>query len=145
MTTTFKRYFISGHLDLSPSKFAEKYETQIRDAAAEDGGCASFVVGDARGTDTFAQDLLNELGVERDRVLVYHIGEQPRNNKHNWPTRGGFRSDSQRDAAMTEDSTHDILYFRTEEEARELYGVHYKKRVSGTEKNANRRLAKSKK
>lgn len=50
------------------------------------------------------------------------------------------RGHTDRDAAMTRASHYDILRFRTEEECRALYGQAYRKRVSGTEKNALRRL-----
>lgn len=45
----------------------------------------------------------------------------------------------QRDAAMTAASDYDILYVRTEEESRALYGPRYRPRVSATELNRRRR------
>lgn len=134
-----QRFFISGHTDLPHSEFLEKYEAQIRDAAWADDGNTSFVVGDSCGVDTFAQELLHEMGVDHDRVLVYHIGEKPRNNTHKWPTCGGFKGHSQKDAAMTKDSTHDILYIRTQEESKAFYGESYYPRKSATQKNQERR------
>jgi hypothetical protein len=99
-------YFISGHLDLSDEEFSANYAGRIR-AAADEG--ASFVVGDARGTDAKAQDLLHALGCPR--VTVYHLFVSPRNNA-GFTTRGGFDSDGSRDAAMTEASDNDIAWVR---------------------------------
>ena len=44
-----------------------------------------------------------------------------------------------RDARMTAASDFDILYVRTDEEAREFYGERWRKRVSATEMNRDRR------
>lgn len=44
-----------------------------------------------------------------------------------------------RDAAMTRDSDYDILRYRTEEEAKEVYGTGWWPRVSNTEMNERRR------
>lgn len=46
----------------------------------------------------------------------------------------------ERDAAMTRDSDYDILRYRTEAEARELYGAGWWPRVSNTEMNERRRV-----
>lgn len=45
----------------------------------------------------------------------------------------------ERDAAMTRDSDYDILRYRTEGEAREVYGKGWWPRVSNTEMNERRR------
>lgn len=45
----------------------------------------------------------------------------------------------ERDAAMTRDSDYDILRYRTEEEARAVYGSGWWPRVSNTEMNERRR------
>lgn len=112
--------FISGHLDLSEMEFKKYYKPQI-DLALELG--ESFVVGDARGADSLAQKYL--LG-RSTNVTVYHMFETPRNNA-GFATQGGFQSDTERDRAMTKDSTKDIAWVR---EGREK---------SGTQKNLNRR------
>jgi hypothetical protein len=44
-----------------------------------------------------------------------------------------------RDAAMTRDSDYDILRYRTEEEAKKVYGSAWWPRVSNTEMNERRR------
>jgi hypothetical protein len=45
----------------------------------------------------------------------------------------------ERDAAMTRDSDYDILRYRTEDEAKEVYGSMWWPRVSNTELNERRR------
>ena len=49
----------------------------------------------------------------------------------------------ERDAAMTAASDYDILRYRTEEEAREVYGKGWWPRVSNTEMNERRRAGVS--
>jgi hypothetical protein len=50
-----------------------------------------------------------------------------------------------RDAAMTEESDYDILWIRGHAETAALYGRRYRKdRVSGTQKNKDRRELKEK-
>lgn len=46
----------------------------------------------------------------------------------------------ERDRGMTECSGYDILWVRSEEECRELYGSRYRGRVSATELNRLRRV-----
>jgi len=116
-------YFISGHLDLTREEFTKHYEPRIRDALAAG---ASFVVGDARGADSHAQLFLSVC----NRVTVYHMFETPRNNFGlQFRTVGGFKSDRERDEAMTAASTHDIAWVRPGREK------------SGTAKNLARRGA----
>lgn len=89
--------FISGHLDLTPAEFNQYYRHQIDNALAKN---QSFVVGDARGADTLAQQYL--LGKTK-AVVVYHMFASPRNNP-GFATHGGFQSDKERDRQMTLDS-----------------------------------------
>lgn len=121
MTSKTITHFISGHLSLSDTEFYEHYRPAI-DAALAHGD--SFVVGDARGADTLAQNYL--LG-KTDNVLVYHMFTEPRNNA-GFKTVGGFKSDSERDARMTAESDHDIAWVRPGRE------------TSGTQKNLDRRI-----
>lgn len=142
--------FVSGHMDLSKEEFAAHYEPRIREAHRLG---ARFVVGDARGCDFMAQRLLHELEAGQDRstgrVRVYHMLERPRHSfgsgygsrdpnlpKDSWegrrggfPLVGGFTSDEERDAAMTEASTEDIAWVRPGKQ----------KRRSGTAANLERR------
>ena len=111
--------FISGHLDLTQAEFNEHYRPQIDIALSKNQG---FVVGDARGADTLAQQYL--FG-KTEAITVYHMFESPRNNA-GFPTKGGFQSDKERDEQMTRDSHQDIAWVRPGREK------------SGTQKNLDR-------
>lgn len=120
-------YFISGHLDVTPEEFTQHYVPALVDAIA---GGHSFVVGDARGCDTQAQRALAILGdFVRNRVTVYHMLEKPRNLEGQFKTVGGFKTDGERDQAMTAASDKDIAWVRPGREK------------SGTAKNLARRDA----
>lgn len=112
--------FVSGHLSLTEAEF-ETYYIPAIDLALARGD--SFVVGDARGVDTLTQ---NYLKGQTERVTVYHMFLEPRNNA-GFPLIGGFASDAERDAQMTADSDIDIAWVRPGREK------------SGTQKNINRR------
>ena len=95
-----------------------------------------------------AQRLLYELHVPKAQVTVFHMLERPRHligtgaGSHDaataaradlsggFPLRGGFRSDEERDAAMTAASDKDVAWVRPERS----------KRRSGTAKNLERRV-----
>ena len=128
-------YFISGHLDISEAEFQEHYVPEL-DRAIQAG--ASFVVGDARGTDTLAQQYLKARQVTN--VTVYHMLSSPLNNA-GFPTRGGYARPEDKDVAMTQHSTHDIAWVRPMEDQKKLYGPNFRPRISGTEKNLQRRLS----
>lgn len=114
-------YFVSGHLDLTPQEFMEHYRRPIVNAI--DRG-ANFVVGDAAGADIMAQRFFLSCGIPD--VTVYHMLEEPRNNV-GFQTRGGFKSDQDRDSALTAASSQDIAWIRPGRED------------SGTAKNLARR------
>jgi len=116
-----KTYFVSGHLDLTQEEFELHYKREL-DKALKEG--ASFVIGDARGTDSMSQLYL--LGMT-EKVTVYHMFKKPRNNA-GFNMKGDFTSDKERDRAMTSASTHDIAWVRPGREN------------SGTAKNLARRL-----
>ena len=116
--------FVSGHLDLTAEEFEAHYAPALERYAAEG---ARFVVGDARGCDAMVQRWLAALAPQR--VTVFHMFDQPRNNA-GFPVRGGFASDDARDAAMTAASTTDLAWVRPGREK------------SGTAKNLARRRAK---
>lgn len=120
MKTGVRINFISGHLDLTKTEFESHYRPLI-DAALSRG--EAFVVGDAPGADTIAQTYLHG---KTDAVTVYHMFIKPRNNL-GFPTKGGFRSDTERDKQMTLNSHQDIAWVRK--------GRH----KSGTQRNLNRR------
>lgn len=128
--------FVSGHLDLDVKQFETYYIPQIQNAIAR--GVSKFLVGDAPGVDTMTQHYLLQIG---QRVVVYHLLDVPRINVGKFETVGNFKNETSRDAAMTKDSTFDILWVRSTEECQRLFGSKFNpKRVSGTEKNRLRRL-----
>jgi hypothetical protein len=107
-------------LDLTTEEFKEHYQPLIENVIA---GKYSYVIGDARGTDTLAQEFLKDY----QKVTVYHMLDKPRNNVGDHKTVSGFKSDEERDAAMTLASIHDIAWIRPGREK------------SGTAKNLKRR------
>lgn len=128
-------YFISGHLDLTIDEFTANYKPQIDEALKDND--SSFIIGDARGADLMAQKYLNN---KTSKITIYHMFDKPRNNIFNSTTVGGFKSDEERDAAMTRDSEKDILWVRPIELQKKLLGKKFKEgHVTGTEKNRLRR------
>jgi hypothetical protein len=117
--------FVSGHLDLTDDEFALHYAAAVAEAAAR--GCR-FVVGDARGADLLFQRHALACGLH---VTVFHMFERPRHNVGEFPTVGGFPTDTARDEAMTAASTLDIAWVRPGRER------------SGTANNLRRRSAPS--
>lgn len=111
--------FISGHLDLTDEEFNKHYEPSILKGMRVGW---TFIVGDAKGADALAQQLLRNYG----KVIVYHMFDSPRNNAGH-RTKGGFKSDKERDEAMTAASDIDIAWVRPGREK------------SGTAKNLARR------
>lgn len=120
--------FVSGHMDLTPEEFDEHYRSQVL-AHANSGH--HIVVGDARGCDLMVQTLLSTQSpdVRFGGATVYHMFDSPRNNIGWFPTVGGFKSDEERDAAMTAASTVDLAWVRPGREN------------SGTARNLARRRA----
>ena len=106
-------YFISGHRNITEEEFDFNYKTAIEFALYENPN-AKFVVGDYYGVDIMAQNyLIDVLGINPDRITVYHMFDSPRNkNPKITKTKGGFTSDEERDAAMTNASSKDIAYVR---------------------------------
>lgn len=130
-------YFISGHLDLTKNEFTQHYIPQLQNAILTN---SSFIVGDARGADSLAQQYLLDNLNDTTKVIVYHMFEKPRNNVGNFATKGGFKSDETRDAQMTNDSDKDILWTRPVEEQIKKLGNRYNPQyISGTTKNMLRR------
>lgn len=118
-------YFISGHREISQEEFNKFYVPVLNEVIDNDPD-AQFVVGDYQGVDTMAQNWLNEIP---DKVTVYHMFESPRVKKNpNFKTKGGFKTDEERDAAMTKDSDLDIAFLKPG------------KRNSGTAQNLCRRF-----
>ncbi len=115
-------YFVSGHLDITPEEFVSVYVPKLEDVLKEKD--VSFVVGDANGVDNLTHVYL--MG-KTENVTVYHMFERPRCNCW-FPTKGGFKTDEERDAAMTRDSDEDIAWLKP------------KRENSGTAKNLKRRF-----
>ncbi len=122
-------YFISGHLDLTRIEFRDHYLTQLEKTLDDPG--ARYVVGDApRGGDLLAQQWLLQNDVWRSARL-YHMFTEPRACAWKIQLRGqwigGFKTDEERDAAMTVASDVDIAWVRPGREK------------SGTARNLERR------
>lgn len=122
-----KIYFVSGHRNITNKEFKENYAGPLMDAAYEDH--STFVIGDYYGVDIMSQNyLVDVLKINPDRITIYHMFESPRNiNPKITKTKGGFQTDSERDAAMTMASNTDIAFVRDE------------KKWSGTGENILRR------
>ena len=105
-------YFISGHRDITDAEFEFNYEPLIN--AALRNPKTKFIVGDCDGVDIMAQNyLMDVIFIEPSRITVYHMLDAPRNiNPRIEKTRGGFKSDEERDAAMTVASSFDIAFVR---------------------------------
>jgi len=115
-------YFISGHLDVTEEEFSKHYAPLIKKAIDNKD---TFVVGDCRGADAMAQKYIKDHG---GKAVVFHMFKSPRNNC-GFPTKGGYKTDEERDAAMTRNSDCDIAWIRKGREK------------SGTAKNLKRRNA----
>lgn len=132
-------YFVSGHGDLTQEEFDKYYLPIITDIISTDED-AQFIVGDYKGCDTLTIEFLTTW-FPRRKLSIYHIGEKSRvivttDDGESSVTRaknvhyiGGFKSDEERDAAMTAASDDDICYVRLGKE------------ISGTGRNLLRRAA----
>lgn len=116
-------YFISGHMDLTKEEFDIYYVPMLQSLLQDLTN--SFVVGDCFGADLYAQNYLYRKGIKN--VVIYHKGDVPRNNPHEYKTVGGFGSHSAKDAAMTYISDIDVAWVRQG------------KKNSGTANNIKRR------
>lgn len=107
-------YFISGHRKITQDEFNNSYVPAIDFVLDKTPDC-KFVIGDYWGCDEMAQNyLIDTLGIDQSRITVYHMFESPRyyNSKiKNFV--GGFESDEERDAAMTDASDDDIAFVRS--------------------------------
>ncbi|RFU79203.1 hypothetical protein TARUN_3024 [Trichoderma arundinaceum] len=138
--------FISGPLDPSPTYFQEHYARLI-DEALEQGH--HFVLATSRGIDTLARNyLLNHptTPAAASRICLF-LSEPEKKFRARYVAfekAGGRiviagRNHTSRDEALTRASHYDILRYNTKEECKALYGLKYRERVSGTEKNEVRR------
>ena len=112
-------YFVSGHRDLSYEDFKEHYIPIIERTIREDKE-AEFVVGDCDGVDKFAMDyIFKEHTVP---LTIYHMFDTPRNKPFGLGSspdcegvyfNGGYKSDIERDSAMTMASDFDIAFVKS--------------------------------
>ena len=121
-------YFISGHRVLSTEEFNATYKKTI-DLFLEDEPECYFVIGDCEGCDEMAQNyLVDEAKIDPSRITVYHMFTEPRHcNSKITNLVGGFKTDDERDEAMTKASVEDIAFVRD------------CNKLSGTAKNILRR------
>ncbi len=148
-STPPKIAFISGHLDLLPSQFSIHYSPHITQAIS-DGH--HFVLGDALGTDTQALSyLLSQPSFDPQRATVHVsrpgnlaklqvMGVKTVLSEGRYDKRNPRGRHLERDKGMTGCSDYDILWVRSEDESRALYGAKYRPRVSATEMNRLRRI-----
>lgn len=105
------KYFISGHRDVTVKEFNEFYKPMINKVIDNDKE-ATFMVGDYHGVDIMAQNYLVECGME-EKTTIFHMNEQPMNYNHAIKNKvGGFKTDEERDSAMTDFSDFDIAFVR---------------------------------
>lgn len=117
----YKTYFISGHRTTPLEDFNKLYVPQIDGAMKKP---CMFVVGDYEGVDRMAQDYLKSKGA---KCVVFHMLNKPRYNA-GFPTMPGFKTDEERDHAMTVVSDQDIAFVKSGKEK------------SGTAQNLYRRM-----
>lgn len=121
-------YFISGHRDITKDEFDAFYVPAI-EALIEETEDIRFVIGDCKGVDIMAQNLLVDfLEFKPEYITVYHIGDKPE-FIHPKITNlvGGFDSHDEKDRAMTLASIEDVAFVRDF------------KKLSGTAQNILRR------
>lgn len=149
--------FVSGHMEgVDHDFFNLHYKPKLDEYMKKND---MVIVGDAqKGIDCMTQSYLSDQKYEF--VKVYHMFSKPRANKGNWKTCGGFKSDSERDQAMTLDSKQDLAIVHPSKliykdivtqfditSIRDLINLLQQKhtknsktpRISGTEKNILRR------
>lgn len=160
-TTPTKVAFISGHIDLTEASFLTHYQAAIDKAILEN---EHFILSNAGGADSLALQYLLHHDVHPSRITIYlHTPPERRKKNANATMRfidelrtgeatlARYREQglnvkvingwhTQRDAAMTAASDYDVLWVRPDEETKLLYGEKYRPdRISGTQKNKNRR------
>lgn len=114
-------YFVSGHRDLSYEDFEKYYIPKIEEVAKKDTE-AEFIVGDCDGVDKYVMDYI--FSETLCSLTIYYMFSKPRNTPNDKPVgslvssyklvyfRGGFKSDEERDSAMTRNSDCDIAFIK---------------------------------
>jgi len=133
--------FVSGHTDITHDEFQSLYVPAL-DAALDAGH--GFIMGSSPGCDQMAIQYLREHGCSNLIVTTY-----PNKRLKLTPTSGNLGGNQvvvrrwkcwdDKDADMTLRSDYDIAFPRTEEQQRSIYGPKYRHRVSGTQRNIDRR------
>lgn len=105
-------FFISGHRDITYNEYTTLYLPTILEKIKEYD--AYFIMGDYEGVDIMAQNtLMNILEYPSEKVIVYHMHDKPRNiNPLITQTVGNFKTDEDRDYAMSVNSDEDIAFVR---------------------------------
>jgi hypothetical protein len=111
-------YLINGHRDLTLEEFENHYHGKIRKSNAEFPNCI-YIVGDNPGCDKYAQDYLRKIGVSPTRVIIYYRTATPPVNTHKCKTKS-FDTNNEKNIAMVNHSTHDIVWVRSDEIGSEL-------------------------
>ena len=107
-------YFISGHRDFTQEEFDMYYVPKLKEAVSDEK--TTFVLGDYWGVDEMAQIWLknNLPKEEHHRVTVFHMFSKPRVcHSESFNLSGGYRTDVDRDTAMTNLSDVDIAFIHT--------------------------------
>ncbi|KAF2186357.1 hypothetical protein K469DRAFT_707018 [Zopfia rhizophila CBS 207.26] len=138
--------FISGPLDASEEYFNTHYVPHLQTAIQKGD---HFVMGPVAGIDTLSLHYLLSQNVDPKRITVFmaHFEYQNASWRKSYEELGVSVKEvgslgtttRDRDAAMTQASDYDILRYRSEEEAKELYGSIWWPRISNTEMNERRR------
>lgn len=106
-------YFISGHRDITEEEFKKYYVPAIYSAYYNDSDFENFVVGDYEGVDKMAMDFITEN--LPCKIIIFHMFDNPRNtpkDESRVSYMGHYKTDEERDAAMTRVSDVDIAYVR---------------------------------
>lgn len=126
-------YFISGPKNVNLNEFKKHYNHKIDEKIKKDKD-SKFIVQDYVGCDLLAQKYLKYKNIKN--VIVYHIGESPRQNPHGFQTKSNFSNCIDRDFQMTCDSDEDICWILTSDEKINKYGHNH---MTNAEKNVARR------
>lgn len=117
-------YFVSGHRDLSYEDF-EKYYIPVLRYIIDNEMYSIFVVGDCDGVDKYAMDYLYYNLRYKGELHIYHMLDSSRNVPEGYKGHefiddgmcevifhGQFKSDEERDSAMTQASDCDIAFIK---------------------------------
>ena len=96
-------------------EFEKNYGSIIKNIVDNNSpGTIRFIMGDYYGVDIMAQNtLMDVFNYPTEKVTVYHMYDKPRNiNPLITQTVGDFKTDEERDYAMSRDSDEDIAFVR---------------------------------